>query len=391
MNLLKTKKALILAAATLVHLQSHGACEQLATINVKSFGAIGDGKADDTNAFIKAIEASAENGLQIFVPPGKYRITKGLTLTKQTLTGPHINAWGADDVSMPTIISSVKDAPTFRLKKGSCLHGLNIVYDWQDGEPSPMPPIVEIGGIGCRVSEVRIQNAWDGILADGKSNVGRVSIERCFIVDCHNIGVRITGTWDVSWVSKVEVWSPASKAFPVSGIGFQFGKNDVLLVSDCFAYRASVGYQLLDEIPGCEVKGGTWGTFSNCVSDFCSTGFEVKGTHTISIVGGSHWSHFGGLAVRSGNSQLRLSGVEIAANAAPALTIEGGDLITLSSCQIRRVQQGRDFPAVRITGGKSALITGCVIASSTRAFEIQPGLKDVVLSDNVVREDLESQ
>ncbi|MDH7603127.1 MAG: glycosyl hydrolase family 28-related protein [Armatimonadota bacterium] len=369
-----------------------GSCEQpTSVIDVKSFGAAGDGEKDDTEAFAKAIAASAQKGLQVYVPPGKYRISKGLALDKQTLKGADICSWGADDVSMPTIISSVNDAPTFRLTKGACIHGLNIVYDWKGAEPSPTPPIIEISGIGCRISEVRIQNAWDAIIADGKSNVGRTCVERCFIVDCHHIGVRITGTWDVSWISKVEVWSPASKSFPTIGIGFQFGKNDVLLVSDCFVYRANVGYQLVDEIPGCSVKGGTWGTFSNCVSDFCSTGFEIKGTHTVSIAGGSHWSHFGGLIVRSGNSQVRISAAEIAANAAPALTVEGGDLVTLSSCQIRRVQAGRDFPAVRITNGKSCVITGCVVVSSTKAFDIEPSLKDVIVSNNVIRENAETE
>ncbi|MGB9619505.1 MAG: glycosyl hydrolase family 28-related protein, partial [Armatimonadota bacterium] len=319
------------------------------SVSVKDMGAVGDGKADDTAAFEKAIARSAETGAQVFVPFGKYRITRGLTLKSQVLTGPAVGAWGADDVSMPTIITCAKDVPAFRLDKGAGIHGLNIIYDWQGREPSPRPPVIEIAGIGCRVSEMVIRSAWDGIMADGKSNVGRACIEQCFIVDCHHIGVRMTGTWDVSWVSKVEVWSPASKAFPDSGVGFQFGKNDVLLVSDCFVYRAQVGYQLLSEIAGCEIKGGTWGSFSNCVSDFCSVGFEVKGEHTVSVVGGSHWSHFGGVVVRSGKAQVRISGVEIAANGASALAVDGGDLVTVASCQIRRLQQERDAPALRIT------------------------------------------
>ncbi|MGQ9454596.1 MAG: glycosyl hydrolase family 28-related protein [Armatimonadota bacterium] len=361
-------------------------------VNVRECGAVGDGTTDDTQAFEKAIKLSAEKGNQIFVPPGKYRITKGLTLTSQTISGPSVVAWGADDVSMPTIISSVKDAPTFRLTKGACIHGLNIFYDWHGSEPSPGSPAIEVAGVGCRVSEMRIQNAWSGIMTDGKSNVGRLCIERCFIVDCHNIGVRVTGTWDVSWISKVEVWSPASKSFPITGVGFQFGKNDVLLASDCFVYRAQVGYQLLDEIPGCEIKGGTWGTFSNCTSDYCSTGIEIKGTHTVSFVGGTHWSHFGGLAVRRGDSQVRISGVELAANGAPAISIEGGDLVTVSSCQIRRLQEGSDAPAVRITAGKASVITGCVIASSsTKALEVIPGLKNVIVENNIIREKVGSE
>ena len=385
---------LLIAAIVMfvVPVMSNAAAKELpaSVVSVRDLGAVGDGVADDTPAFEKAIAASAKYGLQIQVPPGRYRITKGLSLATQTLSGPPAAVWVADDVSAPTIVCSVSEAPVFRLTKGACIHGLNIICDWQGKEPSPRPPVIEIAGVGCRVSETTIRSAWIGIAADGKSNVGRACIEKCFIVDCHHVGVRLTGTWDVSWVSKVEVWSPASKTFPQTGVAYQFGKNDVLLVSDCFAYRAQVGYQFLDEIQGCEIKGGTWGSLSNCVSDFCSTGVEIKGAHTISVVGGSHWSHFGGLAVRSGEAQVRVSGVELAANGAPALLVEGGDLVTVSSCQIRRLQEGRDAPAVRITGGKSTVLTGCVIASSTKAVEIKEGLKDVVVENNVVRENVKA-
>ena len=362
-----------------------------AAISVRDMGAVGDGKADETAAFEKAIASSRKTGAQVFVPAGGYRLSRGLTLETQVLTGPAVATWGADEVSMPVIITSVKDAPTFRLAKGAGIHGLNIHYDWQGQQPSQRPPVIEIAGVGCRVSEITVRGAWDAIMADGKSNCGRTSIERCFVVDCHHVGVRMTGTWDVSWISKVEVWSPASKTFPESGIGFQFGKNDVLLVSDCLAFRAQVGYQLLDEIPGCEIKGGTWGSFSNCVTDFCSLGFDIKGDHTISIVGGSHWTHWGGLVVGKGNAQVRVSGVELGANGGPGLQVDGGDLVTVSSCQIRRLQQGRDAPAVRITGGKSTVVTGCVIASSTKAVEVKDGLKDVVIANNVVRENVKAE
>lgn len=41
--------------------------------NVKEFGAIGDGNADDT----AAIDAAAETGKVVYFPPGTYRVTRG--------------------------------------------------------------------------------------------------------------------------------------------------------------------------------------------------------------------------------------------------------------------------------------------------------------------------
>jgi hypothetical protein len=47
--------------------------------NVKAFGAVGDGFADDTAAFQKAIDAS--KGKVIRIPPGRYKITDFLTIS----------------------------------------------------------------------------------------------------------------------------------------------------------------------------------------------------------------------------------------------------------------------------------------------------------------------
>lgn len=49
-----------------------------ATANVKQFGAVGDGLADDTAAFRKALDTA--KGQVISVPPGRYRITDFLTI-----------------------------------------------------------------------------------------------------------------------------------------------------------------------------------------------------------------------------------------------------------------------------------------------------------------------
>lgn len=47
-------------------------------INVKNFGAVGDGVTDDSDAFISAINYANENTLGLYVPYGEYIITKDL-------------------------------------------------------------------------------------------------------------------------------------------------------------------------------------------------------------------------------------------------------------------------------------------------------------------------
>lgn len=47
-------------------------------INIKKIGAIGDGKADDSDIIDKALQQATKNGKEVHFPPGRYRITRTL-------------------------------------------------------------------------------------------------------------------------------------------------------------------------------------------------------------------------------------------------------------------------------------------------------------------------
>lgn len=358
------------------------------SISVRDFGAVGDGEADDTAAFERAIAQSREDGVPVHVPAGKYRITSTLELEAQALIGAETAAWVADAVTMPTLLPEVEQGPCIRLKAGGAVHGLLFDQNWKGEEPAPRPPTIELAGVGTRVSDIKIHNAWDGIAANGSSNVGRALITNCFLVNIHNVGVRILGTWDVSWISRVEVWSPSSKHFLESGIGFQIGKNDMLLMSDCFVFRASRAYHLTETIPGCEIKGVMWGSMTNCAADFCSKGVVVEGGHTVSLAGGTYWTHHGGLLVDGPNAQVRMSGLEMKANGDACVDIRRARAVAISGCQFRREMASFTAPAVRVTGGDAVAITGCVISSTSSALEISPDVANAAVTGNAVREKL---
>lgn len=43
-------------------------------LNVKDFGAVGDGKTDDTEAIQAAVDAAENGPASVYFPPGVYRI-----------------------------------------------------------------------------------------------------------------------------------------------------------------------------------------------------------------------------------------------------------------------------------------------------------------------------
>jgi hypothetical protein len=55
-------------------------------INVKDFGAVGDGIADDTSAIQTAINAASGGKAKVYIPDGVYRITSGLTIPDDGIT-----------------------------------------------------------------------------------------------------------------------------------------------------------------------------------------------------------------------------------------------------------------------------------------------------------------
>ena len=60
-------------------------------INVRQFGAKGDGTSDDTKAIQSAIDAAAARGGAVFVPPGIYRSAELQMRPHVALTG--VPAW----------------------------------------------------------------------------------------------------------------------------------------------------------------------------------------------------------------------------------------------------------------------------------------------------------
>ena len=96
-------------------------------VNIKSFGAKGDGITDDTEAFEKAIA----NNKAIYLPMGRYLITRGIELKEDTaILGLHCSttrlvladhAPGYDDACAP--------ATMFKVPKGGMNHVSGLCFD----------------------------------------------------------------------------------------------------------------------------------------------------------------------------------------------------------------------------------------------------------------------
>ena len=69
-------------------------------INIRDFGALGDGVCDDTAALQAAIDEGARTGCAVYIPPGRYRVGElklhpGSTLRAEPQWGFHYHTIGS--------------------------------------------------------------------------------------------------------------------------------------------------------------------------------------------------------------------------------------------------------------------------------------------------------
>jgi len=353
-------------------------------LSVRDSGAKGDGKTDDTPAFVAALAKAKAAGTGVLVPKGTYRLTQPLVLENIVLRGPEGAAWPADIDALPTLLPDHRDGPCCRLLAGGAMRGLNIDYKWAK-EPEKGPPAIRIEGIGVFLSNLRIRYPWDGILTDGEHNVGRLNIENVFMVSPRNVGVRVTGTWDVPRLSNVEVWNagPVKRGL-TKGIGFHLGKNDLIRLTDCFVFAMQTGFLLEDEIKGCKIKGATWGVMNGCATDYCGRSIVVRGDHTLSVSGGTFWTHGESLIVEQGKSRVRVTGSELKSNGAPCVVVRGGDHTIVTGCTLLRPMKEHPGWAVRLQA--SGTVFGSNTVQSTRdGIEITGKKTAAVVTGNLLQ------
>ena len=150
----------------------------LADANVVSYGAVGDGYTDDTEAFKKAIDAvSKKGGGTVFVPAGFWCITEKLSLPS------HVGLVGEldpDDLRSSTVIcvyagKGSSSGGFFDMAIQSAVKDLAVWYPEQtfvNGEPIPYPATFrQCGSESVTIENVVMVNSYIGIdFATGGSN-----------------------------------------------------------------------------------------------------------------------------------------------------------------------------------------------------------------------------
>ena len=223
------------------------------SINVKNFGATGDGTTDDTNAFERAIIAAGIGG-KVFVPKGNYITNRLYLLDSQSFFGVGAGSklkLKAQHIASPGGFGGVLNATGTISENIKNVHIFDIYVDGNSaGITTPVPGTDDIDiecinlkyAENCIVNNVFVINAVDsGVDFDNSINCSVTGVRA---EDCGGYAVHL---------------STASENITVS---------DSFAVSCGFAHLRG-GFDTYTGVKNCK--------YVNCHTTSCNIGFNIKG------------------------------------------------------------------------------------------------------------------
>lgn len=288
--------------------------------NVATFGAVADGKTDNTTAFQNAIDSAAIKGGRVYIPSGQWLIagsvkvkpgvslmgTNEAPLSPYQLTGAVILATGGRDN---------EDAePLFEMWNASAAKGFTVYYPEQkttDIHPYPWtfyirnPAIVHSPTekrketFDVTIENITLINSFNGIRCGPDEN-GRHrirSVHGCVL----RRGIMVDWTGDIGRIENIQFhshywfhpatngnWDNVFKYMQQHLEAFIFGRTDWEFVTNTFVFPAKIGYRFIKT-----AMGTCNGQFNGIAADATETCMLVESIQSqgLLITNGQFNSH----------------------------------------------------------------------------------------------------
>jgi len=376
--------------------------------SVRDFGAIGDGKTDDTAAFQKALDSAKEaGGGVVYAPRGNYFFAGHLNVPGSvTLKGmwesvpSHV---GIRDRGAPkptddgttflvTENQGKEEAPAFiTLHENSTLQGVVIYYPQQDPAeaPKPYPWAIAMRGNNPAVLSVELLNPYNGI--DAAHN------QRHLIRDVQGQplrrGIYVDDIFDIGRIENVHFnpwWSMKPRLFrwqQEHGEAFIFARSDWQYVFNTFCFGYDVGYKFTQSRIGvCN------GNFLGIGADDCRTALLVENSALMGLlISNGEFVSFRGpdpTMVRVGTNNtgsVRMVNCAFWGPCNQIAKISGRGTVGFSDCtfvQWDRKKEGRH--AIQVESG-TILVRGCEFREDKPQIELGEAVSHAVVSDNIYK------
>ena len=242
-------------------------------------GAVGDGKADDTEAIRAALGAAAEGPHIVQLQPGTYRITGELEVPHGVSLSGSAPRW---EDSSSTVVVEDKGFSAVRLGNFSNIRGVAFTYpnNRDNDKPQEYPPTILIVGINPSVEQVRFDSAWIGIAPPPEgANTGQ-SLFRDITGFVHKTGIRLDGIKDIARIEDVHwfVGNSGGGFFRRERVGFEFGAVDGVIMSRCFMIGGKTFYRQMAKDGKGKPVHSLGHHVTQCWTEAVEYGFLIEGT-----------------------------------------------------------------------------------------------------------------
>lgn len=386
-------------------------------LDVRQFGAKGDGRTDDTAAFQQALDAAAKaGGGTVLAPRGVYffaghlNVPQAVTLKGMWESVPAHNGLRDRGLPKPTDDGTTllvtegaggeEGSPFLTLNTNSTLRGVVLYYPEQiaDDAPKPYPYAVAMRGKNPAVLDVELLNPYNGI--DATRN------ERHLIRNIHGQplrrGVLVDGIYDIGRIENVHFnpwWSNRPKLLAwqmVNGEAFLFARTDWQYVLNTFCFGYKVGYRFF------ESKAGVCnGNFLGIGADDCVTAVLVEQSAPMAllITNGEFVSFHGPdptmvEVAATHRGSVRFVNCAFWGPCRQIAKLSGGT-VGFSDCTFVQWDCKKEGRAAIQAEAGTVLVRGCEFRENKAQIALGAGVKRAVLTDNVmagaVRIDNQSQ
>ncbi len=401
--------------------KDHDAKAAVVYVNAKDHGAKGDGKADDTQAIQKALNAAVNNTGICFLPAGSYRLDGTLTVPESvTLKGsydgiPHPKHPIGTALHVYGGKGNADGTPTITLNFNASVKNLLIHYPEQQAPPKviPYPWTIRINGEMCQVVDIAMTNPYMAI--DCGTNINELHFIRNVYACPLKIGIYIDQCYDVGRLENVHfnpnLWKRIGLEpmlpMPPKGyngtedkywnellipylkenlIGFKIGKTDWEYISNCFVIFAKQGFLFDDFGHG---VGNALVTQSGAdIGPVAVQVNKVQGRQGVQFANCQFMSTIKIAPQNTGYVKISNSGFWKVRETAEQIVNEGSGTVILTSCQFTDWDIAKKGdPCIRATNGRlilgncdfmkdknavlledkfiSGTITGCIFRNDT--------------------------
>ena len=355
--------------------RAFAAVAPLSQVNVRDYGAKGDGVTDDTAAFQNAMDALSPQGGIVNVPVGNYLIKTHLSIPENvTLEGVWKVPTAFSQYHGSTLLAvegagSENGTPFISMHTNSVLKGITIYYPNQN--PShiiPYPWCVSCaGGDNISVIDCLLVNPYQGVDL-GTHPSGRHFINGLYGQPLRR-GIFVDQCYDIGRIQNVHFWT-FWKWDAQSGIrdwmwkhseAFIFGRTDWEYVFNTFVFGYHIGYRFI------KTKTGAMnGNLVGIGADASQIAVDVEQTQTpgLLITNGEFVSFAGEkptevVVAPSHTGVVQFSNCSFWGPAYQIAHLDGTGTVSFTGCNfVDWDNNGKGVPAIDLEGG-NLIVNGC--------------------------------